>query len=59
MAKKMTRRKPTLASDIRASLREALDQASGKRTKAVIRRVTPRETDARAARIKLGLTGRG
>jgi len=58
MATKMTRRRPTLADDIRASLREALDHASGKRTGAIIRRVNPRDTDARAARLKLGLTQR-
>ena len=58
MAKKMTRRKARLADDIRASLSEALDHASGKRTKAVVHRVTPRDTDARDARLKLGLTQR-
>jgi len=47
MAKKMTRR---LADDIRASLREALDHASGKRTKVIVHRVTPRDSDAREAR---------
>jgi putative transcriptional regulator len=55
MAKKVTRR---LADDIRASLREALDHAAGKRTKAVVHRVTPRETEAREARLKLGLSQR-
>jgi putative transcriptional regulator len=53
MEKKMTRR---LADDIRASLHEALDHARGKQTKAVVHRVTPRETDAREARVKLGLS---
>jgi len=52
MAKKVKR----LADDIRASLREALDHAHGKRTKAIIHRVTPLETDARDARTKLGLS---
>jgi putative transcriptional regulator len=57
--KKVTRRKaPSLADDIRASLQEALALASGKRTKAKLHRVTPRETDARQARLKLGLTQR-
>ena len=57
MAKKIARRrKPTLADDIRASLREALDHASGKRTRAIVHRMTPRDTDARDARLKLGLT---
>jgi len=53
MAKKVKRR---LADDIRASLHEALDYADGKRTKAVVHRITPRDTDAREARMKLGLT---
>ena len=53
MEKKMTKR---LADDIRASLHEALDQARGKRTKAIVHRVTPVETDAREARTKLGLS---
>jgi putative transcriptional regulator len=55
MEKKMTRR---VADDIRESLHEALAYASGKRTKAVVHRVTPRETDARAARLKLNLSQR-
>jgi putative transcriptional regulator len=55
MAKKMKRR---LADDIRVSLREAIDYAAGKPTRAVAHRVTPRETDAREARLKLGLTQR-
>ena len=55
MEKKMTRR---LADDIRESLHEALDVAKGKRTKAIVHRVTPRATDAREARIKLGLSQR-
>jgi hypothetical protein len=43
MARKTTKR---LAADIRASLREALDHAAGKRTKAVFHKVTPRGADA-------------
>jgi putative transcriptional regulator len=58
MAKKMTRRTSTLADDIRASLYEALDHAAGKRTGAITHRLTPRDTDARDARLKLGLTQR-
>ncbi len=58
MAKKVTRRGPTLADDIRASLREALDHASGKKTGAIVHRVTPHDSDARDARLKLGLTQR-
>lgn len=55
MAKKMTGR---LADDIRASLHEAIDHARGKRTKAVVHRIVPRETDAREARAQLGLSQR-
>ena len=59
MEKKVTKRKTSrLASDIRMSLREALDHASGKRTRAVVHKVTPRETDAREARLMLGLSQR-
>ena len=47
-----------LADDIRASLHEALHHATGKRTKAVVHRVAPRETEAREARLKLGLSQR-
>lgn len=56
--KKALKLKAGLAADIRASFQEALAHASGKRTKAVLHRVTPRETDAREARLKLGLTQR-
>lgn len=51
-------KKATLADDIRASLHEALEHAAGKRTRAVVRRVMPRVTDAREARLKLGLSQR-
>ena len=54
MAKKIVRR--GLADDIRESLREALDHAAGKHTKVVVHEVMPRATDAREARIKLGLS---
>jgi putative transcriptional regulator len=53
MAKKVTRR---LADDIRESLEEAIQHARGKRTKAIVHRVVPRETDARDARVQLGLS---
>ncbi len=53
MAKKVRRH---LADDIRDSLREALDYAAGKKTKAKVHRVLPRITDAREARLKLGLS---
>jgi len=55
MAKKVIR-KPTLADDVRSSLREARDHASGRRTRAITYRVIPRDTKARAARLKLGVT---
>ncbi|HZP76128.1 MAG TPA: helix-turn-helix domain-containing protein [Pseudolabrys sp.] len=55
MAKKI---EPRLADDIRASLHEALDHAKGKRTKAVVHQIMPRQTDAREARAKLGLSQR-
>jgi DNA-binding transcriptional regulator YiaG len=55
MAKILTRRKLTLADDIRAGLHEALDHARGKKIGAIVHRV-PRRTDAREARLKLGLT---
>lgn len=55
--KKMTRRKTSrLADDIRASLHEAIDFAAGKRTGAVVHKVSPRATAAREARMQLGLS---
>lgn len=54
----MEKKMKSLAEDIRASLREALDHAAGKRTKAVVHRVVPRDTGAREARLKLGLSQR-
>ena len=56
MAKKVTRKNSRLADDIRASLREAHDYVLGKPTKAVVHRVSPKETDAREARLTLGLS---
>lgn len=56
--KTMTPRKRSLAGDIRASLKEAVAHASGKHTKVTVHRVTPRESDARDARLKLGLSQR-
>jgi hypothetical protein len=50
MAKKA---KSRLAGDIRASLDELRDFVAGRKTGAIVHRVTPRETDARAGRIKL------
>ncbi len=55
----MTQRKASrVADDIRASLREAIDHAVGKRTRVVVHKVTPRATDAREARLQLGLSQR-
>jgi hypothetical protein len=48
MAKKAMRRR--LSDDIRASVREALDHAAGKRTKAVVHKVMPPATDSRTPR---------
>ena len=45
-----------IADDIRASLREARDRVSGKATKAVVHRRSPKETEAREARLMLGLS---
>ena len=56
MERKMTRKSSRLADDIRASLREAHNHASGKTTKAIVHRVTPKETEAREARLMLGLS---
>lgn len=50
--------KNQLADDIRASLRETLDHAAGRPTGAVVHRISPKLTDARQARLKLGLTQR-
>jgi putative transcriptional regulator len=55
MERKMNRR---LADDIRESLREARDHGAGRRTAAIVHRVRPRATDAREARLKLGLSQR-
>ena len=55
----MTQRKTSrLVEDIRTSLREALDHAAGKRTGAIVHKVSPHATDAREARIQLGLSQR-
>ena len=55
MAKKMKRR---LADDLLESLNEAHDYFAGKKTGAVVHRVTPSQSDAREARHKLGLSQR-
>jgi putative transcriptional regulator len=56
MERKVTRKSSRLADDIRLSLREAHAHASGKRTKAIVHRVAPKETEAREARLMLGLS---
>ncbi|HXO71149.1 MAG TPA: hypothetical protein VN838_19475 [Bradyrhizobium sp.] len=56
MSAKVTRKNSRLAGDIRESLREAANYASGKATKAIVHRVSPTETDAREARLTLGLS---
>jgi len=56
MPSKVTRKNSRLADDIRESLREADDYFSGKTTNAIVHRVSPRDTDAREARLTLGLS---
>jgi putative transcriptional regulator len=56
MAKKVTRKHSRLADDIRESLHEADDYFSGKPTNAIVHRVIPKETEARQARLTLGLS---
>ena len=56
MEGKVTHKSSRLADDIRASLREARDHVLGKATKAVVHRVRPKETEAREARLMLGLS---
>ena len=56
MPSKVTRKNSPLADDLRESLREADDYFSGKTTKAIVHRVSPKETEAREARLTLGLS---
>jgi putative transcriptional regulator len=60
MAKKVRKNgaKPSLADDIRASWQEALKYARGEKADVIVHRVVPRHTDAREARMKLGLSQR-
>jgi putative transcriptional regulator len=60
MAKKITRRrtKRRLADDIRESWQEALKYVRGEKVDVIVRHVMPRDTDAREARMKLGLSQR-
>jgi hypothetical protein len=53
---KVTRKNSRLAEDIRESLREARNYFSGITTKAIVHRVSPKETEARQARLTLGLS---
>ena len=53
---KVTRKNSRLADDIRESLREASNYASGETTKAIVHRISPKETEAREARLTLGLS---
>ena len=53
---KVKRKTSQLADDIRESLREADDYFSAKTTKAIVHRVSPKETDARQARLTLSLS---
>jgi hypothetical protein len=56
MEKKVTRKNSRLADDIRESLREVSNYASGKTTKAIVHRINPKKTEARKARLTLGLS---
>jgi hypothetical protein len=56
MLTKVTRKNSRLADDVRESLREAGDYFSGKTTKVIVHHVSPRETDAREARLTLRLS---
>jgi len=60
MAKKARKNEatPSLADDIRASLQEALKYARGEKADVIVHRVMVRESDAREARHKLGLSRR-
>jgi len=60
MAKKIRKNqaKPSLADDIRASWQEALKYARGEKADVIVHRVVPRDSDAREARHKLGLSQR-
>lgn len=56
MDKTVKRRTNRVADDILASLLEARDHAAGKKTSAIVHYVTVDETDARQARMTLGLS---
>jgi hypothetical protein len=56
---RITRKDSRVADDIRESLREASNCAAGKTTKAILHRVSSKQTDAREARLMLGLSQDG
>lgn len=56
MEKKMNRGRSRLADDIRESLQEAIDHFSGKKTGVIEHIVYTNTTDAREARLSLGLS---
>jgi len=61
MARKVRKHRKTrlrLADDILASLNEAVKYARGEKADVIVHRVVPRESDAREARHKLGLSQR-
>jgi putative transcriptional regulator len=56
MAKAIKQKRSQLADDIITSLLEAQDYVAGKKTSAVVHHVTLEQTDARQARMTLGLS---
>lgn len=56
MAKAMKQKKGQLVDDIVTSLLEAQDYFDGKKTGAIVHHVTIEQTDARQARMTLGLS---
>jgi hypothetical protein len=55
---KKAKAKPSLADDIRVSLREALKYARGEKADVIVHHVVPSHSAARRARQKLGLPHR-
>lgn len=55
---KRTKKRPSLADDIRESLEEAVRWARGEKTNVIVHTVMPSDTDARLARHRLGLSQR-
>jgi putative transcriptional regulator len=56
MGKKIKVTNRRLADDLRESLLEAIDYAAGKPTAAIVHRITPLDTEAREARLTLGMS---